>query len=67
MTSPSWGVPGLTFMSRYARRQRQVASHDGEGKEWERDSEIKYVQKPNNSKTTRACATTSDSNFARAR
>jgi len=38
------GVPGLTFMSRYVSGDNaKVASHDGEGKEWERNSEIKYV------------------------
>jgi len=38
------GIPGLSFMSRYLSGDNaKVASRVGEGKEWERDSEIKYV------------------------
>ncbi|CAI8781881.1 Porin-like protein NicP [Pseudomonas sp. IT-196MI5] len=37
------GVPGLTFMSRYVSGDNIKLKNGDEGKEWERDSEIKYV------------------------
>ncbi|MBV6286284.1 OprD family porin [Pseudomonas aegrilactucae] len=37
------GVPGLTFMSRYLSGDNVSRAAGGEGKEWERDTEFKYV------------------------
>ncbi|MBV7547857.1 OprD family porin [Pseudomonas sp. PDM26] len=37
------GVPGLTFMSRYVSGDNIKLKNGDEGKEWERNSEIKYV------------------------
>lgn len=37
------GVPGLTFMSRYVNGDNVSLANGGEGKEWERNSEFKYV------------------------
>ncbi|WP_434698200.1 OprD family porin [Pseudomonas sp. D1-1] len=37
------GVPGLTFMTRYIRGDNVQRSAPGEGKEWERNSDIAYV------------------------
>jgi imipenem/basic amino acid-specific outer membrane pore len=38
-----YGVPGLSFMTRYLRGDNFTAAGGGEGKEWERDVEVKYV------------------------
>ncbi|MGF6089612.1 OprD family porin [Pseudomonas sp. 18173] len=37
------GVPGLSFMSRYVSGDNIKLKNGDEGKEWERNSEIKYV------------------------
>lgn len=37
------GVPGLTFMSRYISGDNVQRAAPGEGKEWERDTDIAYV------------------------
>ena len=37
------GVPGLTFMSRYLSGDNIKLKNGEEGKEWERNTEIKYV------------------------
>ena len=37
------GVPGLTFMTRYISGDNVSRAAGGEGKEWERDTEMKYV------------------------
>ncbi|NER61552.1 OprD family porin [Pseudomonas sp. MAFF212428] len=37
------GVPGLSFMSRYLSGDNVSRAAGGEGKEWERDTEFKYV------------------------
>ncbi|WP_434671962.1 OprD family porin [Pseudomonas sp. R1-15] len=37
------GVPGLTFMTRYISGDNVQRSAPGEGKEWERNSDIAYV------------------------
>ncbi|KJZ38207.1 OprD family porin [Pseudomonas sp. B21-040] len=37
------GIPGLTFMSRYVSGDNIKLKNGDEGKEWERNSEIKYV------------------------
>lgn len=39
----AWGVPGLSFMSRYVRGDQVRLSGGGEGREWERNSELTYV------------------------
>ncbi len=39
----AWGVPGLSFMSRYVRGDQVQLSSGGEGREWERNSELTYV------------------------
>lgn len=39
----AWGAPGLSFMSRYVRGDQVQLSSGGEGREWERNSEITYV------------------------
>ncbi|UVJ43108.1 OprD family porin [Pseudomonas sp. LS1212] len=37
------GIPGLSFMSRYVSGDNVKLNNGGTGKEWERNSEIKYV------------------------
>ncbi|MCC6076539.1 OprD family porin [Pseudomonas sp. GCM10022188] len=38
------GVPGLTFMSRYVRGDHaEAATQAGEGREWERNTDLQYV------------------------
>ncbi len=37
------GIPGLSFMSRYINGDNVSLANGGEGKEWERNSEFKYV------------------------
>jgi len=38
------GIPGLTFMSRYVKGDHaDAATHAGEGREWERNTDIAYV------------------------
>ncbi|CAG8866733.1 Porin-like protein NicP [Pseudomonas fluorescens] len=37
------GIPGLTFMTRYLSGDNVSLANGGEGKEWERDTEFKYV------------------------
>jgi hypothetical protein len=62
------GVPGLTFMSRYISGDNaSVNGHNGEGKEWERNSEIKYVVQSGTLKNVavRLRNATYRSNFAR--
>jgi len=39
----AWGVPGLSFMSRYVRGDQVQLSSGGGGREWERNSELTYV------------------------
>jgi imipenem/basic amino acid-specific outer membrane pore len=39
----SYGVPGLTFMTRYVRGDDANVAGTTDGKEWERDVDIKYV------------------------
>ncbi|CAN7649477.1 OprD family porin [Aquipseudomonas alcaligenes] len=39
----SFGVPGLSFMTRYARGTGANVAETSNGKEWERDVDIKYV------------------------
>ena len=38
-----FGVPGLTFMTRYARGTGATTQSTDNGKEWERDIDVKYV------------------------
>ncbi len=38
-----FGVPGLTFMTRYARGSGATTQTTDSGKEWERDIDVKYV------------------------
>ncbi|MGE8468433.1 MAG: OprD family porin [Pseudomonas putida] len=38
-----FGVPGLTFMTRYARGTGATTRTTDNGKEWERDIDVKYV------------------------
>ncbi|WEL54423.1 OprD family porin [Pseudomonas kermanshahensis] len=38
-----FGVPGLTFMTRYARGTGATTRTTDDGKEWERDVDVKYV------------------------
>ncbi|MFJ2981270.1 MULTISPECIES: OprD family porin [unclassified Pseudomonas] len=38
-----FGVPGLTFMTRYARGTGATTRTTDDGKEWERDIDVKYV------------------------
>lgn len=62
------GVPGLTFMTRYIRGDNaNAATRDNEGKEWERDSEMKYVVQsgPLKDVAVRLRNATYRSNFAR--
>ncbi|HKS14496.1 MAG TPA: OprD family porin [Pseudomonas sp.] len=37
------GIPGLTFMTRYLSGDNVSLANGGEGKEWERNTEFKYV------------------------
>ncbi|MBD9504543.1 outer membrane porin, OprD family, partial [Pseudomonas sp. PDM17] len=39
----SVGVPGLSFMTRYVNGDHIALANGGEGKEWERDIELKYI------------------------
>ncbi|MFP3994687.1 OprD family porin [Pseudomonas capeferrum] len=39
----AWGVPGLSFMTRYVRGDQVQLSSGGDGREWERNSEFTYV------------------------
>ncbi|MGX1126449.1 OprD family porin [Pseudomonas sp. HLS-6 TE3448] len=40
----AWGIPGLTFMTRYVKGdQIELGAAGGEGKEWERNTDIGYV------------------------
>jgi hypothetical protein len=39
----AWGVPGLSFMTRYVKGDQIKLAQQGEGREWERNSEITYV------------------------
>ncbi|MGE7991769.1 OprD family porin [Pseudomonas sp. NPDC089554] len=38
-----YGIPGLTFMTRYVRGSGATTRTTDDGKEWERDIDIKYV------------------------
>ena len=38
-----YGVPGLTFMTRYVRGSNASTRTTDDGKEWERDIDVKYV------------------------
>ena len=38
-----YGVPGLTFMTRYVRGSGATTESTNNGKEWERDVDVKYV------------------------
>ena len=38
-----YGVPGLTFMTRYVRGSGATTETTSNGKEWERDIDVKYV------------------------
>ncbi|MDF0730598.1 OprD family porin [Pseudomonas entomophila] len=38
-----YGIPGLSFMTRYARGTGAQTSSTDNGKEWERDIDVKYV------------------------
>jgi imipenem/basic amino acid-specific outer membrane pore len=38
-----FGIPGLTFMTRYARGTGATTETTNNGKEWERDIDVKYV------------------------
>jgi imipenem/basic amino acid-specific outer membrane pore len=38
-----YGFPGLSFMARYLRGDNFTVATGGEGKEWERDTEVRYV------------------------
>lgn len=37
------GIPGLTFMTRYINGDNVSRADGSEGKEWERNTEFKYV------------------------
>ena len=39
----SWGVPGLSFMARYVHGSDAKTDTTDNGKEWERDIQLKYV------------------------
>nr|WP_314613896.1 OprD family porin [uncultured Pseudomonas sp.] len=39
----AFGVPGLSFMSRYVRGDQVQLASSGEGREWERNTEFTYV------------------------
>ncbi|MDM3884981.1 OprD family porin [Pseudomonas sp. BCRC 81390] len=61
------GVPGLTFMTRYISGDNVSRAVGGEGKEWERDTEMKYVVQsgPLKNVAVRLRNATFRSNFAR--
>jgi len=61
------GIPGLTFMTRYISGDNVSRAEGGEGKEWERNSELKYVVQggPLKNVAVRLRNATFRSNFAR--
>lgn len=61
------GIPGLTFMTRYISGDNVSRAAGGEGKEWERDTELKYVIQsgPLKNVAVRLRNATFRSNFAR--
>lgn len=61
------GVPGLTFMTRYISGDNVSRATGGEGKEWERNTELKYVVQsgPLKNVAVRLRNATFRSNFAR--
>ncbi|WP_410480179.1 OprD family porin [Pseudomonas sp. DCA-1] len=61
------GVPGLTFMTRYVSGDNVSRAAGGEGKEWERNTELKYVVQsgPLKNVAVRLRNATFRSNFAR--
>ncbi|APO84053.1 MULTISPECIES: OprD family porin [Pseudomonas] len=61
------GVPGLTFMTRYISGDNVSRAAGGEGKEWERNTELKYVVQsgPLKNVAVRLRNATFRSNFAR--
>ncbi|MFV3336302.1 OprD family porin [Pseudomonas sp. NY15349] len=61
------GVPGLTFMTRYISGDNVSRGAGGEGKEWERNTELKYVVQsgPLKNVAVRLRNATFRSNFAR--
>ena len=61
------GVPGLTFMTRYISGDNVSRAAGGEGKEWERNTELKYVVQSGQLKNVavRLRNATFRSNFAR--
>lgn len=61
------GVPGLTFLTRYISGDNVSRASGGEGKEWERDTELKYVVQngPLKNVAVRLRNATFRSNFAR--
>ncbi|MFJ4067543.1 OprD family porin [Pseudomonas sp. NPDC089996] len=61
------GIPGLTFMTRYLSGDNVSRAAGGEGKEWERDTEMKYVVQsgPLKNVAVRLRNATFRSNFAR--
>ncbi|MBA1188516.1 OprD family porin [Pseudomonas entomophila] len=61
------GIPGLTFMTRYLSGDNVSRAAGGEGREWERDTEFKYVVQtgPLKNVAVRLRNATFRSNFAR--
>lgn len=61
------GIPGLTFMTRYISGDNVSRAAGGEGKEWERNTELKYVVQtgPLKNVAVRLRNATFRSNFAR--
>ncbi|WP_286913871.1 MULTISPECIES: OprD family porin [unclassified Pseudomonas] len=61
------GIPGLTFMTRYLSGDNVSRAAGGEGKEWERNTEFKYVVQsgPLKDVAVRLRNATFRSNFAR--
>lgn len=61
------GIPGLTFMTRYISGDNVSRADGGEGKEWERNTEFKYVVQsgPLKNVAVRLRNATFRSNFAR--
>ncbi|TLP60253.1 MULTISPECIES: OprD family porin [Pseudomonas] len=61
------GIPGLTFMTRYINGDNVSRAAAGEGKEWERNTELKYVVQtgPLKNVAVRLRNATFRSNFAR--
>lgn len=61
------GLPGLTFMTRYISGDNVSRAAGGEGKEWERNTELKYVVQsgPLKNVAVRLRNATFRSNFAR--